>query len=172
MKPTTELKRWLGIGRKRNRTPELGQRELALMEILWKHGSLSARAVQQQLAGDITLSTVQSTLERLHRKELLQRHKQGRAFVYTAATSKSGIISSLLHDIADDLGDGDMSVMVSGFMDYLGSADAGIQQQLTDTIAGARQSKINSAGEQPQTCHPKPCHPKTCRPKTCNQRDD
>ena len=131
MKKNADLRRWLGIGKKRNRTPELGQRELALMEILWREGPRSARQVQAQLTEDISLSTVQSTLERLHRKALLQRDKSGRAFIYTAAISKSHIISNLLHDIADDLGGGDMNVMVSGFIDCL--AEAGPSARKTHT---------------------------------------
>jgi len=135
MVPTDNLKRWLGINKRHARTPALGQRELAVLEILWQQGTLPARDVQASLGAEISLSTVQSTLERLHRKQLLLREKHGRAFVYRAAISKSFIISSLLHDIADDLTAGDVNVMVSGFIDYLAEARPEVRERLSNAVS-------------------------------------
>lgn len=134
MKHTDSLKRWLGLGPARPRTPALGQRELAVLEVLWAQGTQSAQQTQQQLGRDISLSTVQSTLERLHRKGLLSRNKQGRAFVYRAAISKTDIITNLLHDIAADLSAGDMAPMVSGFMDYLADTAPDVGDRLSKAL--------------------------------------
>jgi hypothetical protein len=63
----------------------LGERELRVMEILWKTPHLDARGVTGRLAGrKPSLSTVQSTLERLYRKGLAEREKQGSAYRYSA----------------------------------------------------------------------------------------
>ena len=78
---TASLKRWLGFYRRHSRTPNLGEREMAIMEVLWHAGPQSAQSIQQTLDDPISLSTVQSTLERLHRKQLLERQKNGRAYV-------------------------------------------------------------------------------------------
>jgi len=95
-------------------------RELEVIETLWQQGPLTSLTALQHLeSAGITLSTVQSTLERLHRKQLVNREKHGRAFVYTAALSRENMISNIMRDIADSLTDGDTAPMVSGFLDYL-----------------------------------------------------
>lgn len=68
----------------------------------------------------VSLSTVQSTLERLHRKEVLVRRKQARAFLYAPKLQRGELISLLLRDIADDIAGGDVASMVSGFVAFLG----------------------------------------------------
>lgn len=114
---------WLGIKPRPARAPALGRRELAVLDILWQHGELAAQEVLMHLpTTSIGLSTVQTTLERLCRKQLLIRCKSGRAYRYRAAISKADVVSKLLHDIAAEIAGGDTTVMVSGFMDYMAGA--------------------------------------------------
>ena len=103
------------------RTPVLGEREVEVMKILWKGNALSAQEVLQA-SGDLhlSLSTIQSTLERLHRKELVSRQKTGRFYIYRAIVSRSTVISQLLGGIAEQFSEGDMAPMISGFMSFLG----------------------------------------------------
>ena len=101
--------------------PDIGSRELDVLEALWRNDRLTAQAALDQIqSAGISLSTMQSTLERLNRKQLVSRKKIGRAYVYQAAISKEAIISRLIHEIADSLAGGETALMVSGFMDYLG----------------------------------------------------
>lgn len=129
MHQKTHQRGWLGI--KGQTTPALGKRELAVLEILWRNGEQN---VQQVLTGlpdaDIGLSTVQSTLERLHRKQLLQRRKCGRAYCYRACISKAVIVGNLLRDIADEIAQGELAPMVSGFMAYLDSEGTSLKEAL------------------------------------------
>jgi predicted transcriptional regulator len=121
------LRNWFGVKRSGSELPPLGQRELAVLEILWARGPLSAQQVLARLPGaGVGLSTVQSTLERLSRKSILEREKAGRAYVYGARLSRSEIIGSLLRDIAQELAGGDRDAMISGFMDYLGDDAQGL----------------------------------------------
>jgi len=134
MNTTDSLKRWFGLKPARARTPSLGKRELAVLEVLWQDGAQQAQQVLDQLPEDITLSTVQSTLERLHRKALLQRHKAGRAYVYQAVISRADIISSLLHDMTAEISAGDMEPVVSGFIDYLADASPEVRSRLSRAL--------------------------------------
>jgi predicted transcriptional regulator len=119
----------------RQRLPELGERELAVLEVLWQSGQSSAQAVQTALPGpQISLSTVQSTLERLHRKQLLRREKQGRAYLYRAQLNRSQLIAELLHDMADDVAGGDVAPMLSGFLDYVAAQAPEVRRQVSDAI--------------------------------------
>jgi predicted transcriptional regulator len=83
------------------------------------------------------LSTMQSTLERLHRKGLVAREKTGRFYLYGAAVSRNTIITQLLGDIAEQLGDGDMAPMISGFMSFIDQETSEpLSADLRDAIQG------------------------------------
>jgi predicted transcriptional regulator len=115
-----------------HRLPDLGERELLVLEVLWASGEVTAQSVQRQMPdNDISLSTVQSTLERLHRKRLVERSKQGRAYCYHATVNRSQLISGLLRNMAHDVAAGDLAPMISGFLDYV-SAEA---PELTDDLS-------------------------------------
>ncbi|MEJ2603107.1 MAG: BlaI/MecI/CopY family transcriptional regulator [Gammaproteobacteria bacterium] len=126
---------WIG-GVRRSRMPDLGDRELAVLQAIWAHGESSAQQVQVALGSDeVTLSTVQSTLERLTRKGLLQREKHSRAYRYSALYSRSEVIGRLIRDIAEDLAGGDLAPMVSGFASYVATEAPGLEADLDRLIA-------------------------------------
>ncbi|GLS24795.1 BlaI/MecI/CopY family transcriptional regulator [Marinibactrum halimedae] len=105
---------------KRRSSSALGERELEVMKILWQDGALSAKEVLTRLSDTtLSLSTMQSTLERLHRKSLLSREKVGRFYIYQAAVSRNEMIRELLGNIAEQVSDGQMAPMISGFMDFI-----------------------------------------------------
>ncbi|MBB6522189.1 BlaI/MecI/CopY family transcriptional regulator [Pseudoteredinibacter isoporae] len=119
------LDQLLGQKQLKKPAPNLGERELEVMKILWGHESLSAREVLDLCEeNSLSLSTMQSTLERLHRKELISRQKQGRHYLYRAIVSRSTIIGQLLGDIADQFGEGDIAPMISGFVSYVDQESA------------------------------------------------
>ena len=135
LKPTS-LRSWLGC-RTEPRCPDLGPRELETLDVLWRESGLSAQELQGRLPGDqstITLSTVQSTLERLYRKGLLQRDKAGRAYRYRAATTRAEMISLMLRDMSRGIGGGDLGAMISGFADFVAADDPDIERKLTQIL--------------------------------------
>lgn len=114
------LSAWLGGKQSPDTLPALGSREVAVLKVVWQQGDVSAQEMVPFFSAEqLSLSTLQSTLERLHRKHLLKRHKVGRAYVYTAAVTQSAIVSRLMDDIAHHIGNGESSVMISGFMSYI-----------------------------------------------------
>jgi len=110
--------------------PTLGPRELDVLDQLWRHAELSAQQLHGHLAADLSLNTVQSTLERLHRKGLAQRSKQGRAFFYTAAVTRAEVVSRVLNDLAREVGRGDLAPIISGFAGFMADDNVNIEQQL------------------------------------------
>lgn len=102
------------------------------MKILWRCGQFSAQQVLAEIRDQhISLSTMQSTLERLTRKQLVTRKKSGRYYLYTAALSQSGMIGQLLGEISEQIGDGEMAPMISGFMSFVDQEAPGL---LSDQI--------------------------------------
>lgn len=132
----------LGLARRRTRSPALGARELAVMDLLWQRNRQSAQEILASMGSEeIGLSTVQSTLERLHRKGLVVREKRARAFIYAAAWSRQDIISSLLHDITREVAGGDINPVISGFVSFLGNDE----QHTATTINRLLDEKIKGA---------------------------
>jgi len=66
----------------------LGTLEFEWMEILWSSGESTVRDVVQKLSRPLAYTTVMTTLDRLFKKGLLNRHKPDRAFVYSPQLSR------------------------------------------------------------------------------------
>lgn len=134
---SSHLIQWLKRTRKK-RMPELGAREIEILECLWEQQEASAQQVTDWLSSDnksgVSLSTVQSTLERLTRKQLVTRNKHSRAFVYQPGLERQQLIGGLLRDLADDLTGGRMAPMISGFLDYVAGEDPTLEAQIARLI--------------------------------------
>src|SRR5690554_5631877 len=117
------------------KTPALGDLEVQILERLWAASEpVDARGVLAALAGRrISLSTVQATLERLHRKGLLARQKVSRAFLYSASVSRERLIGTLINDLAQRLAAGELEPVISGFVDLVGEADPELLRRLEST---------------------------------------
>lgn len=83
----------------------LGELELAVLDRLWSHGAADVKAMHDGVgrARGISLHTVQSTLERLHKKDLADRSKRGRGFVYAPRLSRGEWLARALGDLLDAL---------------------------------------------------------------------
>jgi predicted transcriptional regulator len=100
--------------------PILGELELDVMESLWRQDSLTAQQVLDGMQDrGIGLSTIQSTLERLVRKQLLSRTKSGRAFVYSPIIAREELIGLMIQQLASRLAHDRITPMVSGFCAYV-----------------------------------------------------
>lgn len=66
----------------------LGHLEVSVMEVLWSHGESSVRDVVHQLPRALAYTTVMTTLDRLYKKDLLDRRKSERAFLYSPRLSR------------------------------------------------------------------------------------
>ncbi|WP_227487036.1 BlaI/MecI/CopY family transcriptional regulator [Nocardioides malaquae] len=87
---------------KRDRVRQLGQLEAAVMQTLWDWDRpASVREVVEHLQStrDIAYTTVMTVLDNLHGKDLVRRHKEGRAYLYTATLSREAHTASLLGQV-------------------------------------------------------------------------
>jgi len=98
----------------------LGELELSVMQHVWTEGPLDVKAVHRALGVErgISLNTVQSTMERLHRKRLLDREKVSHAYVYSARLSREEYGSRAVEDVLSGLMAGDTEPMMSAFVDF------------------------------------------------------
>lgn len=89
---------------KQKSTRPLGKLEEKVMAILWRDGPLSVREVNKSL-GEKSLAhtTVMTTLDRLFKKGLLTRTKDGVAFIYEPALSRDEYRQLLVGSTVTDL---------------------------------------------------------------------
>ena len=68
--------------------PRLGPLETQLLRAIWDRSSSTVRELIASGEIDCAYTTVMTTLDRLHKKGLLDRVAEGRAFRYTAALTR------------------------------------------------------------------------------------
>lgn len=120
----------------------LGKLELATLEWLWDAGPADATDVHAALGErhGITRNTVQSTLSRLHDKQLLGRTKVRHAFVYEAAVSREEFQREAVGEVVDALLQGEAGAMVAAFVGVAERAGDETLAQLEAEIAARRRA--------------------------------
>ena len=120
----------------------LGELELGVMEALWRNPHLDAKAVCESIPRfrKSSLTTVQSTLERLYRKGLVDRNKQGHAYQYFASVSRSNLLGRMLGDVIHLLHDGRLETILSSFVNVAADIDEKSLAELELLIAKKKQS--------------------------------
>lgn len=83
---------------------QLGELEKQVLQYLWETEVADVKQVyayfEKRRGG--SLNTIQSTLDRLFKKGLLTRDKQGHAFHYQAAVERDEFIGQLIKDMTRD----------------------------------------------------------------------
>ncbi len=103
----------------------LGELELLVLEALWQQPHLDAKAICEKLPRNKvpSLSTVQSTLERLYKKNLVDRIKQGHSYNYFSSVSRSKLLARLMSDVIHLLHDGRLETILSSFVNVAADLD-------------------------------------------------
>lgn len=91
----------------------LGDLERAVMELMWERGApATVRDVVRGLADDRDLAhtTVMTVMDRLARKGMLHREREGRAWRYVPAASREAYVAELMIDALGMTGDRDAAL--------------------------------------------------------------
>ena len=83
--------------------PGLGGLERRVMQALWGKGERSVREVHDSFAGELAYTTLMTTMDRLFRKALLARRKQGKAYVYSARVTPGELRQGATRGLLDRL---------------------------------------------------------------------
>jgi predicted transcriptional regulator len=77
--------------------------ELAVLKLLWRKKSLSAREITDEVAPDFnwTYSTMRTVIERMCEKGLLRKKSVDGINVYAAAIGKVALLSRMIRDFSD-----------------------------------------------------------------------
>ena len=81
----------------------LGKLERQVLERTWLLGEVSVRDIHRAFDEQVAYTTLMTTLDRLFKKNLLARRKNGRAFVYAARVSPEDLDRGIKEDVVDGL---------------------------------------------------------------------
>jgi predicted transcriptional regulator len=120
----------------------LGPLERAVMDTVWSGGDFSVRDVQAKLVNPVAYTTVMTTLDRLFKKGLVHRRRDGRAFLYTAALER--------HELETRMTTGLLTGMLSGgpratrpflsnLVDAVGESDSALLDELERLVRDKRE---------------------------------
>ena len=105
----------------------LGDLEREVMTVLWeRYDPLTVREVHQELARerhrDLAYTTVMTVLDRLAKKGMTQRERDGKAWRYRAAGPREELVADLMRDALDRAGDRRAALV--RFVDQVSDEDA------------------------------------------------
>lgn len=117
--------------------PRLGELERSVMNALWDSpGSLTVREVQDVLGDrDLAYTTVMTVLDRLAKKDMVRRERDGRAYRYGPAVSRDAATSELLHAVLDSAGQDRTSALVHFARTVDPSEAAALRSALDEILA-------------------------------------
>lgn len=124
----------------------LGDLEREVMEAIWQRGETSVREIHAAFDERAAYTTLMTTLDRLHKKGLLKRRKEGRAFLYAPRISREDFTRSVAKDVIDGLlgqTDGETKPVLACIVDAVGEYDSEMLDEL-EKLLKERRRKLKS----------------------------
>jgi predicted transcriptional regulator len=127
----------------RGQSSGLGPLETRLLEVLWAQNCPSTVQRLRLIFPDRAYTTIMTTLDRLYRKGLLLRHKQGRAFAYEPQCGRDELLSELVSGHVMDLlgGSAKSAVVLSTLVRAVRRRDAALLEEL-DALVQAERARL------------------------------
>lgn len=113
---------------------------MAVLDHLWRFGQGDAKSVHLVVAPTrgIKPNTVQSTLERLYRKGLLDREKVSHAYVYEPRITRTELMAKLIDDVVQPLSTGQAEPFLAAFVEHASRTDVKALDHLEKLIIARR----------------------------------
>ena len=119
---------------------DLGDLELAVMQLIWTHGEMTAEAVRENLGRPLKESTIRTVLRRLEEKNFLTHEVEARTFIYRAAEARGKVAAKAVKRIVDWFCNGSVEEVLVGMVDSK-MLDQKQLQALSKKIEKARAEK-------------------------------
>ncbi len=123
---------------------KLDDLQLKIMKVLWKNGELGVSQVQDHLKQnedrEFAITTINTILQRLYKKGIVNYRKAGRQYIYRAEVSEKETQTSMTSSLIDKLFKGKSSVLVNHLLES-SEFEAGELERLKQMIDAAQQKK-------------------------------
>lgn len=120
------------------RVKTLGELEAEVMSIVWSHSPVTVKDVSDRLSRERAYNTVQTTLDRLYRKDLLLREKQSHAFVYRPRLDRAEYHRHVMSGFFRELLQNERGSVLAAFVDTAADADIENLKRLEELIQTKR----------------------------------
>lgn len=124
-----------------------GVLERDVLRVLWAEGDLAVRDVQARLERPVAYTTVMTTLDRLFKKGLLRRRRDGRAFVYSAAVTPQQLRASIAGHVLSGIlksHRAEAGPVLSNLVDSVGEQDGGPELlQTLEALVREKRRELN-----------------------------
>ena len=110
----------------------LGDLEMQVLEQLWALGSGDVRVIHAALSGgrENHPNTVQSALERLHRKGVLDREKQSHAYIYSPRMTREALAVRLIEETLQRVNASEPMPTLAAFVDLAAEQNPNVLDEL------------------------------------------
>ena len=110
------------------------------MSVVWDRGETTVQDVKEalELNRPLAYTTVMTVLSRLVKKGLLERHKEGKAYLYRPATSKEKLAGSMLRSVVQRLYDGATGRAIAHLLESEENVDEAELDRLERLISAKR----------------------------------
>ncbi len=122
-------------------TRVLGELETRVMELLWEVHPISVRTACERLGSAHAYTTIMTTMDRLHKKRLLRRKKDGNAFLYEPAMDRSEYQRRVVEAALTPLLEQGAAPVLAAFVEVAADLDEKHLAQLERLIASHRRRK-------------------------------
>ena len=95
----------------------LGDLEREVMDLVWRHGPITADGLRERLSRPLKDSTVRTVLRRLEEKRYLTHTVDNRTFIYAAAEARERMAAKAVKRIVDWFCDGSVEDVIVGMVD-------------------------------------------------------
>jgi predicted transcriptional regulator len=119
---------------------ELGKLEREVMEFVWRRGEVSVRDFYEQQQNRLAYTTIMTTLDRLYKKGLLDRRKEGKAFFYVARQTKTEFKQSFMRRLVNTLfqGTDEPRPLLASLVEGVSEHDRKLLDELEQMVKAAR----------------------------------
>ena len=94
------------------RNSTLDERDLEILQLLWRHGQLKPAELHKRLSFDIKNPALRWLLNDLVARGRLRRAREGKAFLYSAAVERRPLLAALGQKLRDVLFGGSAIAMI------------------------------------------------------------
>jgi predicted transcriptional regulator len=117
---------------RRSPSTQLGPLEQELLSVLWMRGSATVREMLDAGGINLAYTTVMTTLDRLYKKQLLNRSAEGRAFRYSPRYTQEELEKAAVGEtVRQMLGSGEAAALpLSYLVEAVSEHDAGLLDDL------------------------------------------
>jgi predicted transcriptional regulator len=119
----------------------LGKLERTVMEEAWRRGRVSASDIYRAFDERTAYTTWMTTLDRLFKKGLLSREKEGRAYLYSPRVTREEFERGVAEDVLDELlerTDGGAEPLLACIVEALSERDRALLDELQRLVEEKR----------------------------------